>query len=71
MIVEVVLPMLGETMDEGKIVEWLVSVGQSVKKGEPIFQVETDKAVLEVESPTDGVLRKIVHHCCGTRRWSR
>lgn len=61
MIVEVVLPMLGETMDEGKIVEWLVSVGQSVKKGEPIFQVETDKAVLEVESPTDGVLRKIVH----------
>ena len=61
MVVEVVLPMLGETMDEGKIVEWLVSVGQSVKKGEPIFQAETDKAVLEVESPADGVLRKIFH----------
>jgi len=59
MVVEVVLPMLGETMDEGKIVEWLVSVGQLVTKGEPIFQVETDKAVLEVEAPAGGVLRRI------------
>jgi len=59
MVVEVVLPMLGETMDEGKIVEWLVTVGQLVTKGEPIFQVETDKAVLEVEAPAGGVLRRI------------
>jgi len=66
MAVEIILPMMGETMDEGKIVEWLVNVGQSVRKGEPIFQVETDKAVLEVESPAEGVLRKIFHDAGST-----
>jgi pyruvate dehydrogenase E2 component (dihydrolipoamide acetyltransferase) len=61
MAVEVILPMLGETMDEATIVKWLVEVGQAVKKGEPIYQVETDKAVLEVDAPADGVLSQILY----------
>jgi len=61
MAVEVILPMLGETMDEGTIVKWLVDVGQPVQKGEPLYQIETDKAVLEVEAPADGVLRKVFY----------
>ena len=48
MAVEVILPVLGETMDEGTIVRWLVEVGQSVEKGDPLYEVETDKALLEV-----------------------
>jgi pyruvate dehydrogenase E2 component (dihydrolipoamide acetyltransferase) len=61
MAVEVILPMLGETMDEATIVKWLVGVGQPVKKGEPIYQVETDKAILEVDSPADGVLSQVLY----------
>jgi pyruvate dehydrogenase E2 component (dihydrolipoamide acetyltransferase) len=61
MAVEVILPVLGETMDKGTIVRWLVDVGQSVEKGDPLYEVETDKAVLEVEAPSAGVLRKIYH----------
>lgn len=58
--VEIILPVLGETMDEGTIVKWLVNVGQSVEKGAPLYQVETDKAVLDVEAPASGVLVKIL-----------
>jgi pyruvate dehydrogenase E2 component (dihydrolipoamide acetyltransferase) len=58
--VNVILPMLGETMDEATIVQWLAEIGQPVKKGEPLFQVETDKAILDVDSPADGVLTSIV-----------
>lgn len=50
------LPKLGASMQEGTIVEWLKKEGEKVSKGEPLLQVETDKAVLEVESPADGVL---------------
>ena len=61
MAVEVILPMLGETMDKGTIVKWYVDTGQRVRRGEPIYEIETDKAVLEVEAPADGVLRRIFH----------
>ena len=60
MAVEVILPVLGETMDEGTIVRWLVEVGQAVEKGDPLYEVETDKALLEVEAPAAGVLREIL-----------
>lgn len=54
------LPKLSASMREGMIVAWLKREGETVKKGEPLFQVETDKAVMEVESPTTGVLERIV-----------
>jgi dihydrolipoamide dehydrogenase len=60
MAIEVVVPMLGITIEKGKILKWLKSEGDFVKKGEPIFEVETDKVVTEVESPGTGILKKIL-----------
>lgn len=56
----VILPQLGETMNQGAIVEWLVREGDPVERGDVLFQVESDKAVLEVESRAKGVLLKIL-----------
>ena len=60
MATEVVLPMLGITVEKGKIVEWLKREGDSVQKGEIIFVVETDKVATEVESPASGILARIL-----------
>jgi pyruvate dehydrogenase E2 component (dihydrolipoamide acetyltransferase) len=51
MATEVRLPQLGQTMEEGTIIAYLVKIGDEVKKGDSIYEVETDKATLEVESP--------------------
>jgi pyruvate dehydrogenase E2 component (dihydrolipoamide acetyltransferase) len=58
--VEVVLPMLGITVERGKILEWLKKEGDRVEKGEIIFIVEVEKATTEVESPASGILAKIL-----------
>lgn len=60
MATRVILPKLGQTMEEGTIVEWLKREGEPVDRGEVLFQVESDKAVLEVESRAKGVLRRIL-----------
>jgi pyruvate dehydrogenase E2 component (dihydrolipoamide acetyltransferase) len=60
MATEVILPMLGETMNEGTIVSWLKQEGEAVKPGDVLFTVESDKATLEVEAQTSGLLRKIL-----------
>ncbi len=57
---DVRLPKLSASMREGLIVAWLKREGEAVKKGEPLFQVETDKAVMEVESPATGVLERVI-----------
>jgi len=54
------MPKLGETMEEGEISRWLKREGEKVEKGEPLFEVTTDKANFEVESPASGFLRKIL-----------
>ena len=56
MATEMILPVLGMAQDTGKIVQWLKREGQPVKKGEPVVEVETDKATVELEAPADGVL---------------
>lgn len=56
----ITLPKLGQTMEEGVIVEWLKKEGDPVNRGDVLFQVESDKAVLEVESRYKGVLLKIL-----------
>ena len=57
----VLLPDIGETIDEGVVEEWLVEVGDEVEKGEPILTVEVDKATLEVAATAEGVIaRKLV-----------
>ncbi len=60
MATEVILPMLGETMNEGTIVAWLKQEGEAVKAGDVLYSVESDKATLEVEAPTAGYLRRIL-----------
>ena len=54
------MPQMGYDMREGTIVRWLKSEGSEVKLGEPIAEIETDKAVVEFESFADGILKKIV-----------
>ena len=55
----ITMPELGQTVSEGRIVEWLVAPGDAVELGQSIFIVETDKANVEVESVAEGVLLKI------------
>jgi len=57
---EIRLPQLGETMEGGTIVNCLIKVGDQVKKGHVIFEIETDKATLEMESPADGFVKHIL-----------
>jgi len=60
MATEVVIPMLGVTVEKGKIVEWLKNEGDPVERGESIFVVEADKVTTEVESPATGILARIL-----------
>ncbi len=55
----VVMPALEMAQETGKLVSWRKKEGESVSKGEPLLEVETDKAVMEIESPADGVLAGI------------
>ena len=59
MAVRLRLAALGHTMERGKVVEWYVSEGGDVVEGAPLFAVETDKAVVDVEAPAGGVLLRI------------
>ncbi|HYK98993.1 MAG TPA: dihydrolipoamide acetyltransferase family protein [Candidatus Acidoferrales bacterium] len=59
-ITRVILPKLGLTMDEGRVIAWHKQEGDRIEKGEILFEVETDKANMEIESPTSGVVRRIV-----------
>lgn len=60
--VDVTMPNLGYDMEDGKIVSWLKRVGDSVTRGEPIAEIETDKTTVEMEALATGVLVEIV---CG------
>ena len=60
MATEVKLPRLGQGMESGTIVRWLKAEGDSVKKREPLYELDTDKVTQEVESDLDGVLLKIL-----------
>ncbi|MCG8483122.1 MAG: 2-oxo acid dehydrogenase subunit E2 [Clostridia bacterium] len=60
MIIFVKMPKLGLTMTEGVLVKWLKQEGDDVAKGEPIVEVESDKSIVEYESPETGILKKIL-----------
>ena len=57
--ISVVMPALEMAQQTGKLISWLKKEGQEVAKGEPLLEVETDKAVMEVEAPGDGILAGI------------
>ncbi len=58
--IEVNMANLGYDMETGKIVSWLKKIGDSVDRGEPIAEIETDKATVEMESMRSGTLVEIV-----------
>lgn len=60
MATKIIMPQAGQDITEGRVVKWLKAEGDTVKQGEAICEVETEKVVFEVESPVDGVLLKII-----------
>jgi pyruvate dehydrogenase E2 component (dihydrolipoamide acetyltransferase) len=59
-VTRVILPKLGLTMDEGRLIAWHKQEGDRVQKGEVLFEVETDKANMEIEAPVAGIVRRIL-----------
>lgn len=57
---KVLMPRLSDTMEEGKIIRWEKKEGNKVKKGDILAEVETDKANLEMEAYSSGILREII-----------
>jgi pyruvate dehydrogenase E2 component (dihydrolipoamide acetyltransferase) len=60
MVTKVVMPRLSLTMKEGSVVQWFKKEGETVEKGEPLVEVLSEKATIDVEAPASGVLRKIL-----------
>src|SRR4051794_17222205 len=60
MATEVTMPRLSESMEEGTILKWLVDEGGEVKKGEPLVEIETDKANTTYDAESDGTLVEIL-----------
>ena len=54
---EVIMPRVDMDMEEGKIAIWYVKNGDTVTKGQPLFDIETDKATMEVEAHVSGVVQ--------------
>ena len=57
---QILMPALSPTMEEGKLAKWLVKVGDSVKSGDVLAEIETDKATMEVESVDEGVVKELL-----------
>jgi pyruvate dehydrogenase E2 component (dihydrolipoamide acetyltransferase) len=55
----VIMPALELAQDSGKILQWLRAPGDTVRKGDPLLEIETDKATVEIEAPASGVLREV------------
>lgn len=60
MATEILMPALSPTMEQGKIAKWLVGEGDAVSSGDPIAEIETDKAIMEFEAADEGVMGKIL-----------
>jgi len=59
MITEILLPKLGFDMSEGLLTEWLVADGETVKEGQPLYMLESEKSSNEIEAPSSGTLKII------------
>src|ERR671930_1029173 len=60
MATDVMMPRLSDSMEEGTVLKWLVDVGGEVKRGEPLVEIETEKANMTYEADTDGVLVEVL-----------
>ena len=56
---EIIMPSLGETVDEGKVIKWHKNVGDEIKEGDILCEVETDKTAAEIPSTVNGTLTEI------------
>ena len=69
MAIDILMPALSPTMEQGKLAKWLKKEGDAVKPGDVLAEIETDKATMEVEAIDEGVLAKILvggrHRQCG------
>ena len=61
MAIEVIMPKAGMSMETGTVIKWLKKVGDPIKTGESILEIETDKVSMEVEAESSGFLLSIVH----------
>jgi len=57
---DVIMPALGMAQETGTLIQWLKAAGDSVTKGEPLMEIETDKATVEIEAPASGILSSII-----------
>ncbi len=57
---QLIMPALGMAQETGKVLRWLRAEGEEVRQGEPVLEVETDKANVEIEAPASGVLAKVL-----------
>lgn len=57
---EILLPKIGFSMNEGTIAEWLVADGATIIQGQPLFSLESEKSVNEIDAPASGTLKIIV-----------
>src|SRR5215510_9595578 len=55
------MPKFGLTMTEGTIQKWFKAEGEAIKAGEPLFEVETEKVLYEIESPASGTVAKLLY----------
>src|SRR3954471_14668907 len=60
MATDVLMPRLSDSMEEGTVLKWMVQPGGEVKRGEPLVEIETDKANMTYEADTDGVLIEVI-----------
>ena len=60
MSIKINMPALSPTMTEGSIVKWLVKVGDTVKAGDILAEIETDKATMEVEAVDEGTIKELL-----------
>lgn len=58
--IDVVMPQMGESITEATVSRWLVKVGESVKRDQPLLEISTDKVDAEIPSPADGILLKVL-----------
>ena len=58
--IEILMPALSPTMEEGKLSKWLIKEGEIIKPGDIIAEIETDKAVMEFETVDEGIVKEIL-----------
>jgi pyruvate dehydrogenase E2 component (dihydrolipoamide acetyltransferase) len=60
MATDIFMPLMGLTMSEGTVVRWYKQVGDTVQKGDPVLEIETDKATMDIEAPESGLIGPIL-----------